>query len=90
MGIGLSTMNFHLTNNFQETFVNLLEPLLLNPLNAEFYLICHLLALLGAHLILHVSRIRVNYYTSPKVKSSFNQKVFFLQMVLFWSSFSAC
>jgi len=31
----------------------------LNPLNAELNPICHLLALLGAHLILHVSRIRV-------------------------------
>ena len=30
-----------------------------NPLNAEFNPICHLLALLGAHHILHVSRIRV-------------------------------
>jgi len=33
----------------------------LNPLNAELNPICHLLALLGAHHILHVSRIRVNY-----------------------------
>jgi len=32
----------------------------LNPLNAELNLICHLLALLGAHHILHVSGIRVN------------------------------
>jgi hypothetical protein len=31
----------------------------LNPLNAEFNPICHLLALLGAHHILHISRIRV-------------------------------
>jgi hypothetical protein len=30
-----------------------------NLLNAELNPICHLLALLGAHLILHVSRIRV-------------------------------
>jgi len=34
---------------------------LINPSNAEFYPICHLLALLGARHILHVSRIRVNY-----------------------------
>jgi len=33
----------------------------LNPLNAELNPICHLLALLGAHHILHVSRIRVNH-----------------------------
>jgi len=31
----------------------------LNPLNAELNPICYLLALLGAHLILHVSSIRV-------------------------------
>ena len=32
------------------------------PLNAEFNPICHLLALLGAHHILHVSRIRVKVF----------------------------
>ena len=32
----------------------------LNPLNAELNPICHLLALLGAHDILHVSGLRVN------------------------------
>jgi hypothetical protein len=32
----------------------------INPLNAELNPICHLLALLGTHIILHVSRIRVN------------------------------
>jgi len=31
----------------------------LNPLSAELNPICHLLALLGAHHIFHVSRIRV-------------------------------
>jgi hypothetical protein len=30
-----------------------------NPLNAQINPICHLLALLGAHHILHVNRIRV-------------------------------
>jgi hypothetical protein len=33
-----------------------------NPSNAELNPICHLLALLGAHHILHVSRIRVKHY----------------------------
>jgi hypothetical protein len=33
-----------------------------NPLNAELNPICHLLALLGAHHILHVSRIRVKHH----------------------------
>jgi len=31
----------------------------INPLNAELNPTCHLLALLGAHPILHISRIRV-------------------------------
>jgi len=33
---------------------------LFNPLNAELNPICHLLALLGAHRILHVSGVMVN------------------------------
>jgi len=33
---------------------------LINPLNTKLNPICHLLALLGAHPILHISRIRVN------------------------------
>jgi hypothetical protein len=32
------------------------------PLNAELNPICHLLALLGTHHILHVSKVRVNVY----------------------------
>jgi len=42
----------------------------LNPLNAELNPICHLLALLGAHHILHVCRIRVNP-PMPKKGSGF-------------------
>ena len=41
--------------------------LIINPLNAELNPICHLLALLGAHHILHVSGIRVNIKGGPKV-----------------------
>jgi hypothetical protein len=37
------------------------EKTVLNPLNAKLNPICHLLALLGAHHILHVSRLRVNH-----------------------------
>jgi len=33
-----------------------------NPLNAELNSICHMLALVGAHHIVHVSRIRVNIH----------------------------
>jgi len=36
----------------------------INPLNAELNPICHLLALLGAHHIFHVSGIRVNLITA--------------------------
>jgi len=36
-----------------------------NPLNAALNPICHLLALLGAHHILHVSRIRVKGHFNP-------------------------
>jgi len=37
-----------------------------NPLNAKLNPICHLLALLGAHHILHVSRIKVNFWKGTK------------------------
>jgi hypothetical protein len=41
----------------------------INPLNTELNLICHLLALLGAHPILHVSKIRVkNVFTTQQNK----------------------
>jgi len=43
----------------------------INPLKAELNPICHLLALLGAQPILHVSRIRVNYYYSDRHKDAF-------------------
>jgi hypothetical protein len=38
-----------------------------NPLNAELDPICHLLALGGAHHILHVSRIRVKTLTHVNI-----------------------
>jgi hypothetical protein len=41
----------------------------LNPLNAKFNPIWHLLALFGAQHILHVSRIRVNYEISTAWKT---------------------
>jgi len=56
-------MNFHLCTVHSEIYVvhspiNALLINLVNPLNAELNLIYHLLALLGAHHILHVSSIR--------------------------------
>jgi len=37
---------------------------IINPLNADLNPICHLLALLGAHHILHASGIRVKMHAS--------------------------
>ena len=39
-----------------------------NPLNAELYPICHLLALLRAHHILHVSRVRVKIQNQSRLR----------------------
>jgi hypothetical protein len=47
----------------------LLFNICINPLNAELNPICHLLALLGAHHILHISKIRVN--TDNSLHNSF-------------------
>ena len=38
-----------------------------NILNAELNPICHFLALFGAHLFLHISRIRVNKACCPEI-----------------------
>jgi hypothetical protein len=46
--------------NFEYTLETFEYSQCLNPLNAELNPICHLLALLGAHHIFNVSRIRVN------------------------------
>ena len=40
-----------------------------NPLNPELYPICYLLALLGAHHFLHVSRIKVKLLTFRRLIS---------------------
>jgi len=44
---------------FPICYLEQLDPPTINLLNAELNPICHLLALLGAHYILHVSGIRV-------------------------------
>jgi len=46
----------------------------LNPLNAELNPICHLLALLGARHILHVSRVWVKV-TGYKLRKQFGAKL---------------
>jgi hypothetical protein len=47
----------------------------IDPLNAQLNPICHLLALLGAHHILHVSRIRVKQPRQKKEKDRYCNKV---------------
>jgi hypothetical protein len=46
----------------------------INPLNTELNPICHLLALLGAHHILHVSKIRVNMISNNNNNNNNNNK----------------
>jgi hypothetical protein len=55
----------------------------INPLSAELNSICHLLALLGAHHILHVGRIRVKHC----VRGAKSQEC--LTLALHWSKPSA-
>jgi hypothetical protein len=57
-----------------DTFTTYLLQNPLNPLNPKLNPICHLLALLGAHHILHVSRIRVN--TVPSMLKSLKWPLF--------------
>ena len=45
----------------RQTYIKSYSHLFISPLNAELNPICHLLALLGAHHIPYVSRIRVKY-----------------------------
>ena len=42
--------------------------IIINPLNAELNPICHLLALLGANPIFHVSRVRVKDYVLKGIR----------------------
>jgi len=63
------------TGHFQNTGQNLyyFQPAFLeqfNPLNPELNSICYLLALLGSHHFLHVSRIRVKLLTFRRLMSN--------------------
>ena len=58
--IDINPKDWNLYNNAVLTGKHLQLFRRINPLNAELNPICHLLALLGAHHIHHVSRIRVN------------------------------
>jgi hypothetical protein len=46
---------------FTGNFFSLFILTCLNPINAELNPICHLVALVGAHNILHVSRVKGQY-----------------------------
>ena len=46
----------------------------LNPLNAGLNPICHLLALLGTHHILHISRLRANFNIQTLIVKRANYK----------------
>ena len=52
-------MKAHKTCISIRMFIYFLKVNIINPLNAELNPICHLLSLLGAHHIFHVSGIRV-------------------------------
>ena len=52
-----------------------------NPLNAELNPICYLLALLGAHHFLHVSRIRVKSLTPRQLMSYIYMEHLFLMFL---------
>jgi len=69
----------------------------ITPLNAQLNPICHLLALLGAHHIIHVNRVRVNmnvlflfvYTTEINVTPTnnvnhFKSKVIFEVLTVVW------
>jgi hypothetical protein len=59
------------------TRINLVKKLrvpVLNPLYTELKPICHLLALLGAQHILHISRIRVNEALHHEIEKGTNRK----------------
>ena len=56
----------------------------INPLNAELNSICYLLALLGAHHFLHVSRIRVKSLTLRLLMSY----IYIYIYIYIWSTYS--
>ena len=82
-------------------FVYLCKLYWFNPLNAELNPICHMLTLLGAHHILHVSRIRVKLIrTNNAFRNSLfpfisllwqvHQMCFFLSVFMYVFSFVVC
>jgi len=68
-------------------FTDALNLLIFNPLNPELYPICYLLALLGAHHFLHVSRIRVKLLAFRLLMSY----IYYIYIYIYiWSTHSWC
>ena len=61
-------------------YIPISYPPCFNPLNAELNPICHLLALLGTHHILHLSRIRVNLDKRIKKKYTLWHSLVFIKI----------
>ena len=55
---------------------------MINPTNAQLNPICHLLALLGTHHIVHVSRIRVNTDRQASHKAAGHRSRYFFRLQL--------
>jgi len=65
----LSVRHSHSTSLWPTVCNNKIQYKTFNPLNPELNPICYLLALLGAHHFLHVSRIRVKLLTLRRLMS---------------------
>ena len=69
-----STLQYSLNIEVKGSLLILLR---FNPVNAKFNPICHLLALLGADHILHISGLRVNWFVSLSYEDIFNLQFYF-------------
>ena len=67
--LGVESMNWYLFVNSLIMSLQQTLRLKFNPLNPELNPICYLLALLGTHHFLHVSRIRVKLLTFRRLMS---------------------
>ena len=65
----------YLTFRSDIIFKDLTDPRTSTPLNSELNPVCHLLALVGAHHILHVSRVRVKVISSLEKSGTAYQAV---------------
>jgi len=59
----------------------------INPLNAELNPICHLLALVGAHHIFHVSEIRVNMRNKLSLQVTLVKQIFTFNIYNFYACY---